>query len=138
MSGGPGSKDQGSNDEGNKDQGSNDLGSKDNQDNLGGQYKYYHQRNVDTRPDQPCHGDQGADNFIFQGMGNWKIDNFACQEGDRLDLSGYGLARDEIASYVTNVTIQADTLIVNFGDNVSITVVGQTPTWDHVICAQPL
>jgi hypothetical protein len=138
MNGGPGSKDQGSNSEGNKDQGGNDVNGNDSQGNPGGQDIYYHQRNVDTRPDQPCHGERGADNFIFQGMGDWEIDNFAWQEGDRLDLSGYGLTRDEIASHVTDVTIQADTLIVNFGDDVSITVVGQPPTWDHVFCAQPL
>jgi hypothetical protein len=50
-----------------------------------------------------------------------------------LDFTGYGLTRDEIASHITNIKIEADNFIVNFGDDVSITLVGQPPTWDNVI-----
>jgi hypothetical protein len=70
-------------------------------------------------------------------MGNWTIENFNGEEGDTLDLSGYGLTRDEVAGHITNIKIEADTIIVNFGDDVSIKLVGQAPTWDNVITAEP-
>jgi hypothetical protein len=53
-----------------------------------------------------------------------------------LDFTGYGLTRGEIASHITNITIEADTFIVNFGENISITLVGQPPTWDNVVTAE--
>ncbi|WP_411182305.1 hypothetical protein [Nitrosomonas sp. Is37] len=49
-----------------------------------------------------------------------------------LDFTEYGLTREELASYITNVQVEANNFIVNFGDDVSIKVVGQSPTWDNV------
>ena len=97
----------------------------------GGKHKH-----VDARPGDGCRGEEGADNFVFHDKGHWKIDNFNGQEGDMLDFTGYGLTRGEIASHITNITIEADTFIVNFGENISITLVGQPPTWDNVVTAE--
>ncbi len=87
-------------------------------------------------PDEHYRGDAGADHFVFQDAGHYKIDDFNASEGDRLDFSKYGLSREELASHVTNVKIEADNLIINFGDNVDITLAGVQPgqiSWDDVI-----
>ncbi len=119
---GPGGKDD--------DHGGKGPGGKD--DDHGGKGHGGH-KHVDARPNEHCQGGEGADNFVFHDLGHWKIDKYNGQEGDMLDFTGYGLTRDEIASHITNIKIEADNFIVNFGDDVSITLVGQPPTWDNVI-----
>ncbi len=128
-----GGKDQGGKDQGGKDQGGNDQGGKDQggKDHGGKDHGSKH-KHVDTRPGEACRGEEGAEDFVFHDKGHWTIDNYNGQEGDMLDFTEYGLTREEIASHITNITIEADTFIVNFGDNVSITLVGQPPTWDNV------
>ncbi|SFI90262.1 hypothetical protein [Nitrosomonas sp. Nm34] len=90
-------------------------------------------KHVDARPGESCRGEEGAEDFVFHDKGHWRIDNYNGQEGDKLDFTEYGLTREEIASHITSIKIEADTFIVNFGDDVSITLVGQPPTWDNVI-----
>jgi hypothetical protein len=131
---GPGGKDDdhGGKGPGGKDDDHGGKGSGGKDDDHGGKGHGGH-KHVDARPNEHCQGDEGADNFVFHDLGHWKIDKYNGQEGDMLDFTGYGLNRDEIASHITNIKIEADTFIVNFGDDVSITLVGQPPTWDNVI-----
>ncbi|SFN07532.1 hypothetical protein [Nitrosomonas communis] len=96
-----------------------------------GEYKH-----VDANPGDSCRGEEGADDFHFHDYGHWTIDNYNGQEGDMLDFTEWGLTREEIASQITNVSIEADTFIINFGNDVSITVIGQAPTWDNVITVE--
>ncbi|MCO6426502.1 hypothetical protein [Nitrosomonas communis] len=108
--------------------GKDDHGGRDDHGDKGGR----HHKHVDARPGEDCRGEDGADNFVFHDLGHWKIDGFNGQEGDMLDFTEYGLSRDQIASHITKVHIEADNFIVNFGDDVSITLVGQPPAWENV------
>ncbi len=90
-------------------------------------------KHVDARPDESCHGEERAEDFVFDDEKHWRIDNYNGQEGDKLDFTEYGLTREEIASHITSIKIEANTFIVNFGVDISITLVGQPPTWDNVI-----
>ncbi|TYP88182.1 hypothetical protein BCL69_102236 [Nitrosomonas communis] len=111
-----------------KDQGSKDHDGKD----RGGDK----QKHVDARPGEPCHGEKGAENFVFHDIGRWTINNYNGQEGDMLDFTEYDLTREELAGHITNIKIEADTFIVNFGNDVSIMLVGQPPTWNNVITGE--
>ena len=104
----------------------------DGKDDHGGKDGHGH-KHVDARPGEDCRGEDGtAENFAFHDLGHWKIDGFNGEEGDMLDFTEYGLSRDQIASHITNIKIEADNFIVNFGDDVSITLVGQPPVWENV------
>ncbi|SFI30667.1 hypothetical protein [Nitrosomonas sp. Nm34] len=92
--------------------------------------------NIVVLPDAHYVGGSGADNFILHDAGHYKIDDFNASQGDKLDFSKYGLSREELTSRVTNIKIEADNLIVNFGDNVEITLAGVHPgqiSWDDVV-----
>ncbi|MDC8445148.1 MAG: hypothetical protein LV471_04370 [Nitrosomonas sp.] len=88
-------------------------------------------QNIVINPGEVILGVEGSENFVFQNLGHFTINNFNATE-DMLDFTEYNLSREEIAGHITNVEIEADNFIVNFGDDVSITLVGQSPTWDNV------
>lgn len=88
-------------------------------------------QNIDINPGEIVLGEEGSENFVFHDLGHWTINNFNASE-DMLDFTQYNLSREEIAGYITNIEIEADNFIVNFGGDVSITLVGQSPTWDNV------
>ncbi|PTQ88141.1 hypothetical protein C8R30_1584 [Nitrosomonas nitrosa] len=88
-------------------------------------------QNIDINPGETIQGEEGSENFVFHDLGHWTINNFNAME-DMLDFTGYNLSREEIASHITNIAVESDNFIVNFGDDVSITLIGQSPTWDNV------
>ncbi|MCW5602810.1 hypothetical protein [Nitrosomonas sp.] len=88
-------------------------------------------QNIDINPGETIQGEEGSENFVFHDLGHWTINNFNAME-DMLDFTGYNLSREEIASHITNIAVESDNFIVNFEDDVSITLIGQSPTWDNV------
>ncbi|WP_193568020.1 hypothetical protein [Nitrosomonas sp. JL21] len=90
-----------------------------------------------VRGGEDCHGGQGADDFIFREASHLRIDDFRSHEGDMLVFdTGLGLtSREHLASYITESHHDGQNFIVNFGSDVSITLVGVQPDqigWDDV------
>ena len=92
---------------------------------------------IAVRGGEHCSGGHGADDFIFREADHLRIEDFSSQQGDMLVFdTGLGLtSREHLASYVTNAYHDGDDFIVNFGSDVSITLVGIQPGmigWDDV------
>lgn len=82
--------------------------------------------NIAVRSGEDCRGGNGADDFIVREAAHLRIDDFSSQQGDMLVFdTGLGLtSRDHLANYVTGAQYEGQNLIVNFGSDVSITLVG--------------
>ena len=92
---------------------------------------------IDVREGAYCYGGQGADHYVFREEGRLRVEDFNSQEGDKLDFdTGLGLtSKEHLAGFITEIHIEADNFIINFGDHVSITLVGVKPdqiSWDDV------
>lgn len=92
---------------------------------------------IAVRGGEDCHGGQGADDFIFREANHLRIQDFRSQDGDMLVFdTGLGLtSREHLASYITDSHHDGQNFIVNFGSDVSITLVGVQPDqigWDDV------
>lgn len=82
-------------------------------------------------------GGLGADQFVVKEAGNLRIEDFDRDEGDKLVFdTGLGLAnKEQLMSYITQVTQDGDNLVVEFGSAATITLVGITLSeigWDDV------
>ncbi|MCO6427195.1 hypothetical protein [Nitrosomonas communis] len=92
---------------------------------------------IDVREGTYCYGGQGADHYVFREEGHLRVEDFNSQEGDKLDFdTGLGLtSKEHLAGFITEIHIEADNFIINFGDHVSITLVGvklDQISWDDV------
>ncbi len=94
---------------------------------------------IAVRGGEDCHGGNGADEFVFREAAHLRIGDFNSGEGDLLVFdTGLGLTSvDHLASFVTGIRRSDDDqdLIVDFGPDVSITLVGVQPdqiSWDDV------
>jgi len=92
---------------------------------------------IAVRGDEDCHGGQGADDFVIRDITHLRIGDFHSSEHDSLIFdTGFGLAsRDQLESYVTEIHHDGQDFIVDFGPDVSITLVGVQPdqiSWDDV------
>lgn len=81
---------------------------------------------IAVRGGENCRGGQGADKFVFREADHLRIEDFHHDDGDRLVFdTGLGLqSKDHLASFITDVRFEGDDLIVDFGQNVSIRLVG--------------
>ncbi len=81
---------------------------------------------IAVRSGEDCRGGNGADDFVVREAAHLHIGDFSSREGDLLIFdTGLGLtSRDQLASYVTDTHHDGQNFIVNFGSDVSITLVG--------------
>lgn len=92
---------------------------------------------IAVRAGEDCSGGHGADDFVIRDASHLRIDDFSSLEHDTLVFdTGLGLtSKEHLASFVTDIHQEGANLIVNFGSDVSITLVGVQPdhiSWDDV------
>lgn len=80
-------------------------------------------------------GGAGADNFVIREAAHLRIEDFDDTEGDHLVFdTGLGLTKEAVQQFVTSLEISGADLIIHFGADVSITLVGlagsTTLNWD--------
>lgn len=62
-----------------------------------------------TGSDGTLTGGMGADTFVFAiGDGDDTITDFSANQGDKIDLTGYGLSADELAELIADANADAD------------------------------
>lgn len=92
---------------------------------------------IAVRGGEDCHGGHGADDFVVREAAHLRIADFSSLEHDSLKFdTGLGLTSlDHLKSFVTDAHYEGTDLIVDFGPDVSITLVGVAPgqiSWDDV------
>lgn len=92
---------------------------------------------IAVRAGDDAAGGGGSDDFIVCEAGHLRINDFDDNEGDHLVFdTGFGLTKLELQRYVTGLEVSGEDLIVHFGADVSITLVGvatsPTLSWDDV------
>ena len=92
---------------------------------------------IAVRSGEDCAGGQGADGFVIREAAHLRIEDFDSLEDDTLIFdTGLGLTSiDHLASFITEFHHDGQDFIVNFGADVSITLVGVQPneiSWDDV------
>lgn len=92
---------------------------------------------IAVRAGDDAAGGIGSDDFVICEAGHLRIEDFDDREGDHLVFdTGYGLTKVELEDYVTGLEVSGADLIVYFGADVSITLVGvagsPTLSWDDV------
>lgn len=93
--------------------------------------------NIAVRGGEHCRGGQGADDFIFREAEHLRIEDFSSEDGDTLIFdTGLGLtSKEHLASFITDIHADGQNFIVNFGSDISITLIGVQPnqiSWDDV------
>lgn len=81
---------------------------------------------IAVRSGDDSRGGGGADRFIVREAAHLRIEDFSSHDGDMLVFdTGFGLSsKDDLASHVTNTHHDGNNFIVNFGSDVSITLIG--------------
>lgn len=84
-----------------------------------------------------CLGGGGADNFVFREAGHLIVGDFNESEGDKIVIdTALGItSQAQLESYITGLSYENDSLVVDFGPAVSITLVGVGPgeiSWNDV------
>jgi hypothetical protein len=92
---------------------------------------------IAVRGGEDCSGGRGADDFVIREAAHLRIRDFNSSEHDSLKFdTGLGLTSvDHLKSFVTDAHYEGADLIVNFGLDVSITLIGVPPgqiSWDDV------
>lgn len=92
---------------------------------------------IAVRSGEDCHGGGGSDDFVIREAAHLRIADFNGNEDDMLVFdTGLGLTSvQHLIGFVTDVHYEGEDLIVNFGSDVSITIVGLQPdqaSWDNV------
>lgn len=92
---------------------------------------------IAVRGGEDCNGGLGADGFVVREAAHLRIEDFNSLEDDTLIFdTGLGLTSiDHLASFITEIHHDGQDFIVNFGVDVSITLVGVQPneiSWDDV------
>jgi hypothetical protein len=93
--------------------------------------------NIAVRSSVDAVGGTGADSFVVREASHLRIDDFDDTQGDHLVFdTGLGLTRVDLEHYVTGIEATGADLVVHFGPDVSITLVGvaasTTLGWDDV------
>ncbi len=93
--------------------------------------------NIAVRSSVDAVGGTGADSFVVREVSHLRIDDFDDTQGDHLVFdTGLGLTRVDLEHYVTGIEVTGADLIVHFGPDISITLVGvaasTTLGWDDV------
>ena len=92
---------------------------------------------IAVRGGEDCAGGQGADGFVIREAAHLRIEDFNSLDDDMLIFdTGLGLTSiDHLASFIKEIHQDGEDFIVNFGVDVSITLVGVQPneiSWDDV------
>lgn len=92
---------------------------------------------IAVRGGEDCFGGHGADDFVIREAAHLRIQDFHSSEHDSLKFdTGLGLTSvDHLKSFITDAHYEGSDLVVNFGPDVSITLVGVLPgqiSWDDV------
>lgn len=92
---------------------------------------------IAVRGGEDCFGGHGADDFVIREAAHLRIEDFNSSEHDSLKFdTGLGLVSvDHLRGFVTDTHYEGADLVVNFGSDVSITLVGVPPgqiSWDDV------
>lgn len=92
---------------------------------------------IAVREGEDCFGGHGADDFVIREAAHLRINDFNSLEDDMLVFdTGLGLtSQAHLASFVTGIHHDGQNFIVDFGPDVSITLVGVQPdqiSWDDV------
>jgi hypothetical protein len=92
---------------------------------------------IAVRGDEDCHGGNGADDFVVREATHLLIGDFKSQENDRVVFdTGLGLTSvQHLQSFVTGIYHDGQNLVVDFGANASITLMGVQPDqigWEDV------
>jgi hypothetical protein len=92
---------------------------------------------IAVRAGEDCRGGRGADDFVIREAAHLRIADFKSLDDDVLVFdTGLGLtSREHLASFVSGIRQDDSNFIVDFGANVSITLIGVTPdqiSWDDV------
>lgn len=92
---------------------------------------------IAVRGGEDCFGGHGADDFVVREAAHLRIDDFNSLENDSLVFdTGLGLtSQAQLASFVTGFRHDGQNFIVDFGPDVSISLVGVQPdqiSWDDV------
>lgn len=92
---------------------------------------------IAVRAGDDAAGGLGSDDFVICEAGHLRIEDFDDLEGDHLVFdTGYGLTKQTLQDYVTSLEVSGADLIIHFGADVSITLVGvagsPTLSWDDV------
>ena len=84
---------------------------------------------IAVRGGDDSRGGLGADQFVIREASHLRIEDFSSDEGDLLVFdTGYGLAsKAHLATFITDIRNNGQDFIVDFGPNVSITLVGVQP-----------
>jgi len=93
--------------------------------------------NIAVRSSIDAVGGTGADSFVVREVSHLRIDDFDDTQGDHLVFdTGLGLTRVDLEHYVTGIEATGADLVVHFGPDISITLVGvaasTTLGWDDV------
>ncbi|MDD2741127.1 MAG: hypothetical protein PHV02_02580 [Rhodocyclaceae bacterium] len=75
-------------------------------------------------------GGLGSDRFIFRELGHVEISDFDSSEGDQIVIdTGLGFkSLEHLAQYVTSVNYNGNDIDIEFGESVSITLIGTNPS----------
>ncbi|MBS0423313.1 MAG: hypothetical protein JSR71_02560 [Proteobacteria bacterium] len=92
---------------------------------------------IAVRGGEDSFGGHGADDFVIREAAHLRIEDFHSSEHDSLKFdTGLGLTSvDHLKSFITDAHYEDSDLVVNFGSDVSITLVGVLPgqiSWDDV------
>lgn len=92
---------------------------------------------IAVRSGEDCRGGNGSDDFVIREASHLRIADFKSLDDDVLVFdTGLGLtSKDHLASFVSNIRHDGSNFIVDFGSDVSITLVGVAPdqiSWDDV------
>ncbi|HQU62234.1 MAG TPA: hypothetical protein PKY85_03735 [Nitrosomonas sp.] len=92
---------------------------------------------IAVRAGEDCRGGRGADDFVIREAAHLRIADFKSLDDDVLVFdTGLGLtSREHLASFVSGIRQDDSNFIVDFGANVSITLIGVASdqiSWDDV------
>lgn len=92
---------------------------------------------IGVRGGEDCHGGNGLDKFVIREADHLRIADFKSTDDDLVFDTGLGLtSREQLESYITGAGFRTEGFVVDFGSDVSITLVGVTSadqiSWDDV------
>lgn len=92
---------------------------------------------IAVRSGEDCNGGLGADGFVIREAAHLRIEDFNSSEDDVLIFdTGFGLtSQADLVNHITDIYHDGQDFIVNFGDDVSIILVGVQPdgiSWSNV------
>lgn len=93
---------------------------------------------IAVRGGEDCRGGNGLDKFVIREADHLRIGDFKSVDDDLVFDTGLGLtSREQLESYITGAGFEAEGFVVDFGPDISITLIGVTSadqiSWDDVV-----